>query len=131
MASRIDSSSLLALGKNQKEIFGDTTVSQQSISIVTLDGYIKEQQLPLPDVIKLDIQGYELEALKGGKLCMQHAHFILLEVSFIEFYEGQPLFSEIVNFMQQQGFRPVAFGTNTALGVRLQQTDVLFERKQE
>jgi FkbM family methyltransferase len=73
--------------------------------MTTLDALITKMQLPDPDLIKLDLQGYELECLKGATRCLAHAEAVLLEVSFIPIQQGMPLIGDVVPFMSQHGFQ--------------------------
>lgn len=126
ITSQSDSSSLLPITKKQTEVFGIEHKKDQLVSVVSLDSYVEENNLPRPDLMKLDIQGFELEALKGASSCMKTCKFIILEISFIEFYKNQPLFEEVVSFMFSKHFRIMSFGYNTATGIEISQTDVLF-----
>jgi FkbM family methyltransferase len=58
-----------------------------------------------PDFIKLDVQGYELEVLKGGPRLIESAEAVLLEVNLIEINTGAPLFSEVTRFMVERNLR--------------------------
>ena len=124
-----DASSLLEIAEATETCFGITKAREEKVTVVTLDEYVSTAKLPLPDVIKLDIQGYELEAMRGGQNCLEHAKFIICEVSFLEFYKGQALFHDISEFLGRRGFHLQALGVNTPLGQKLSQTDVLFARK--
>jgi hypothetical protein len=73
--------------------------------MTTLDRLVSKMGLPDPDLIKLDLQGYELECLRGASRCLQHAEAVLLEVSFIPFQNGMPLIGEVIPFMGERGFR--------------------------
>ena len=73
--------------------------------MTTLDTLVQKLQLPDPDLIKLDLQGFELECLKGAARCLAHAEAVLLEVSLIPIYEGMPLMGDVVPFMSDHGFR--------------------------
>jgi FkbM family methyltransferase len=126
VTSYSDASSLLEIANATKEYFNISKERDETVEVVTLDEYVSNLKLPLPDLIKLDIQGYELEAMRGAKKCLDHARFVICEVSFIEFYKKQALFPEIVNFLSQHGFVLYALGTNTPIGQKLSQTDVLF-----
>lgn len=57
-----------------------------------------------PDVLKLDIQGYELEALRGCGELLSDCQAIVVEVAFIRYYEDQPLFADIDRFLRDNGF---------------------------
>jgi len=125
-----DSSSLMPLGKLMQEQYEIQSNEKTTIQTVILDNYIKEKNIPQPDFIKLDIQGYELEALKGAKKAMNYAKYIFIEVSFEEFYVGQPLFHEVVSFMAEHNFYATALKKETHVGKRLYQTDILFEKRE-
>jgi hypothetical protein len=57
-----------------------------------------------PDVIKIDVQGYELAILQGGRSTVRGACLVELEVEFNPLYEGQPLFGDVDAEMRQQGY---------------------------
>jgi len=129
VASISDSSSLLPFSESLTKVFGITRQREEKVPVVPLDHYVEAEKLPAPDLIKLDVQGYELAILEGGLRCLQAARFVISEVSFIPFYQGQPLFADVVAFMDQQGFELCALGVDTPLGQELMQTDGLFARK--
>ena len=56
------------------------------------------------DFIKIDVQGYELEVLKGGEQAVSNSIGCELEVSFIEIYKNQPLFAEVDQWMRARDF---------------------------
>jgi protein O-GlcNAc transferase len=57
------------------------------------------------DLIKIDVQGGELEVLSAGVNVLAKTLAIKIEVWFIEFYQGQPLFAEVDQFLRKAGFR--------------------------
>jgi hypothetical protein len=65
--------------------------------------------LPDLDFLKMDIQGGELAALKGGTARLARCAMVQLEVSFVPLYEGQPTFGDIDVWMRGQGFLPHCF----------------------
>jgi len=71
----------------------------------TLDEAVADTAFVAPDFVKADVQGYELEVLKGGRQALQSAEVVLLEVNLLEIYQGAPLLHEAVCFMGNQGFR--------------------------
>jgi FkbM family methyltransferase len=73
------------------------------VQIVTLDGERDAFESGL-DFLKVDVQGYEMEVLKGASKTLDQIIGCELEVSFIEIYKNQPLFAEIDQFMRSHGF---------------------------
>jgi len=129
VASFSDASSLLEISENMYNTFGVTKEREEQVIVVSLDEYVQANNLALPDLIKLDIQGYELEALRGASRCLSHAKWLISEVSFVEFYQDQPLFHDVINFLHQRDFYLHALGINTPLGKELSQIDALFIHK--
>jgi FkbM family methyltransferase len=60
--------------------------------------------LQAPDILKIDVQGAELEVLEGFGASLRHVSFIELEVNLEPLYEGQPTLSEVYAFMKRNGF---------------------------
>jgi FkbM family methyltransferase len=123
-----DASSLLPPNETSRSHFGVQEVERLPVQVFRLDDYRWEKQLAWPDLIKLDIQGFELEALKGSPECLKTAKAIIAEVSFIEYYEGQCLFHDLVAHLAKYELFLRAFGVNTPTGKSVGQTDVLFLR---
>jgi FkbM family methyltransferase len=75
------------------------------LPLTTLDACVNARGLPKPDLIKLDLQGSELLALRGAKDCLAHAQAVVLEVSLLPLYEDAPLLADLIGFMAEAGFR--------------------------
>lgn len=58
----------------------------------------------VPEVLKLDVQGFELEILQGLGPILRKIDVVEVEVSFVATYSGQPLIEEVLNFMLDNGF---------------------------
>jgi FkbM family methyltransferase len=101
-----DSSSLLKPTALQLRTFRDTdTVSSTQVDVVSLDDVIDLGGLAEPFLLKIDVQGYELEVLRGAEQLLQKDGDVLVEASFAEFYEGQALIDEVVVEMYTSGYR--------------------------
>jgi FkbM family methyltransferase len=77
---------------------------QRRVPIVTIDGLLDRAEIPLPQLAKLDVQGFELEVLRGGTKLFGATEVFILEVSLFEFMKGQPIFHEVVAFMAERGY---------------------------
>jgi FkbM family methyltransferase len=69
----------------------------------TVDSLRASREMPLFDFAKLDVQGGELEVLRGGRQSFsQELVGLELEVEFAELYIGQPLFSDVEAFVREE-----------------------------
>ncbi|MDM2928492.1 FkbM family methyltransferase [Citrobacter sp. Cm046] len=91
--------------------------SIEQVNTLTLDSEFRDIFL---DLLKIDVQGYELNILQNGKNVLESTSAIHIEVGFIEKYKGQPLFRDIDHFLSEQGFHFHCFtgyGTRTPAGI--------------
>lgn len=104
---------------------------QREIEIITIDSLIESKQIVMPDIVKLDIQGFELEALKGGTSLFGNTEIFFIEISFFEFLKGTPIFSEVVRFMADKGYEVYDFPgfLRRPFDNALAQTDVCFVKR--
>ncbi|HEY1763626.1 MAG TPA: FkbM family methyltransferase [Opitutaceae bacterium] len=123
-----DATSVLTLSEEGRRTFGVSPTEDREVRMATLDRLIAEGIVQPPDLLKLDVQGYELEVLKGGDQALRRARAVLCEVSFRSFYQGQAEFADIVAFLAARGFSLHAFGPSLVPGRPLAQADALFTR---
>ncbi len=81
---------------------GLRTIAEQKVMTSELDELLGD--LASVDLLKLDIQGFELTALKGSRAVLARTAVIQCETEFIPVYSGQPLFSEIEMHLREHGF---------------------------
>jgi len=124
------SSSILPVGEHRLPAMkGISEKEKLRVPIGRLDTLLANSQLTSPILLKLDLQGYELEALKGAEQLLDKCHSVLLEAAFEEMYEGEPLFDEVLGYLRRYGFRfirPVHMADD-AQG-KILQIDALFRR---
>jgi FkbM family methyltransferase len=82
-------------------------ISCIDVNVTTLDQWASGRKLPGPLLLKLDLEGYELAALRGAEEFLSQADYVLIEVSFVLLRAGQPTFSEIHGFLESRGFRMI------------------------
>ena len=78
----------------------------EEVQVITLDEYI-EQNPSNYNLMTLDVQGYELEVLKGAKKTLENIKYILCEVNRAELYKGCPMVEQIDEFLKQFGFERI------------------------
>jgi FkbM family methyltransferase len=71
---------------------------------VTLDAVVNLKQLPKPDLIKMDVQGAELDVLKGAVETLRNCDHVILELQTVEYNKGAPLSQSVIEYMQDLGF---------------------------
>jgi FkbM family methyltransferase len=103
-----------------------------TVEMRTLDSFLDGGEMAPPQLIKADVQGYELEVLRGGSQALATAEAVLLEVSFRELYEGQPLAHEVIGYLGERDFvvADICSYSQAADG-RLLQSDLLFVRRDQ
>lgn len=79
-------------------------VGTYPMTLHRLDTVLTSRQLALPDAIKIDTQGSELDILRGAGALLREIPIVELEVEFVEQYLGQPLFADVDTFMRGAGF---------------------------
>lgn len=126
------SSSILPLADSHRKAFPNAQEKETiSVKVSTLDDVFNSIELKSPILLKLDVQGYEAQTLRGGLKTLQRVDYVILEASFKPMYEGEMLFMDIVRLMEDYGFsflRPVGWLSHPKTGEILQM-DALFVKK--
>jgi FkbM family methyltransferase len=78
------------------------------------------------DLIKMDIQGAELDAISGGINLCKKAKGILLEVALKEYNLNSPLHDEVVEYMKSIGFIKKEILSNLGYKGEIYHQDILF-----
>ena len=71
----------------------------------SLDNYCMGNSINTIDILKLDVQGYELNILKGAQTILKNVNLIITEVSFIDVYIDCPLVNEVIQFLDGNQFQ--------------------------
>ncbi len=76
----------------------------RTVPVKTLDALVESGELEQPNLIKIDVQGYEMKVLNGGLNTIANAEVVILEVNFFRFMPECPLVHEIIEKMASLGF---------------------------
>ena len=101
-----DSSSLLPISLLQEHLFpGTQEIRTEVVKVGRLSDYVKPEQIVAPAMLKLDVQGYELEALRGCEDLLGRFSYVYVECSFVELYTSQALVDEVIAWLRVRGWR--------------------------
>lgn len=99
---------------------------------ITLNTVLKHKGISKVDLIKLDVQGYEAEVLKGFNEYLPTTEVIISEVSLLDLHERVPLIRDMINYMYEYNFVVYdicSVSTRRPLDKALWQTDLLFVKE--
>jgi FkbM family methyltransferase len=78
------------------------------VSVIRLADFVEQKKIKHIDILKLDVEGYELPALRGTSALLQdRVSFVIAEVNFTESDPRQSYFVNVERFLNAYGFRPV------------------------
>ena len=127
-----EASSFLENGAElQKGVYGIDYSTAQTIRVAidTVSHYVAEHGVERVDLLKLDVQGFELEALKGAEPVLDRIDFIYCEAQFQELYRDAPLAPDIFAWLHARGFTLMRMAQFRADNEgRLMECDMLFRR---
>ncbi len=126
------SSSLLPIGPEQRRNFPlADEARQETIDTTRLADCLEMTAVVPPALLKIDVQGFELEALNGCAELLPAFEFVYVEASFIELYVGQALARDVIAVLLRHGFQ-LSCVANLERGKspRPIQADFLFSRAQ-
>ncbi len=109
--------------------YSDTLFKKEiEVATITIDDWAQLYGVDHIDFLWLDMQGFELDALKAAPKILKTVKAILTEVEFVEAYAGQYMYDEITKWMEEQGF--VMIARNFDLPPTYWFGDALFVRKE-
>jgi len=105
LSERDDSSSLLPITTRQNMLFpGTAEVGVATIKVVRLSDYVSRENITVPALLKLDVQGFELQALVGCEDVLEYFSWVYVECSFVELYAGQATADAVIAWLRERGF---------------------------
>ena len=100
-----DSSSLLPITPLQNKLFPGTDEKEvRIIQVKPLYAVLDAGEIEKPALLKVDVQGFEKQALEGCRALLHMFSYVYVECSFVELYAGQSLVSEVISFLSEFGF---------------------------
>jgi FkbM family methyltransferase len=122
------SSSILPFAQAQHDNFPFTDEARkETVAVATLSACLDQDSIKGAALLKLDVQGYELMALRGCEELLDKFRYVYVEASFIELYVGQALATDVIAYLFAKGFKLICVA-NPSMGKakRPIQADFLF-----
>ena len=88
--------------ENSDIIYPESNYSTEKTS--TLSTVVKKFDFPMPDLIKFDVQGAELDIIKGSLDIINRAKYLIVEIQNTQYNKNAPLLNETVDFLQTNGW---------------------------
>ncbi len=106
VSMKSDSSSLLPIGARQVALFPSSAeVGTATVQLKRLDQVLAQRSIRPPALLKIDVQGTELDVLQGSIVALRSFDYVYVECSFLQLYDDQPVASEVIDFLREHGFR--------------------------
>ncbi len=98
------------------------------VPLETIDHLVATKQMKIPDVVKLDVQGYELEVLRGGDCLWGQTEMFVVETSLYRFEPEAPTLYEVMEFFEARDYMFFDFAGSYRAGRAgiLAQLDLVF-----
>lgn len=124
-----DNSSLLVPSERQLGLHpGSSTVRRVPTEVAPLDDLVDRRVVRGVSLLKVDVQGTELDVLRGATGLLEVLTYVYVEMSFIERYVGQSAPAEIVRLLDRSGFALLHLHNPIPAPAGLVQVDALFAR---
>jgi FkbM family methyltransferase len=93
----------------------DNPQKEVEVEGTRLDTFMSENKVNYIDILCIDLQGYELSAIKSLGENIKNVKYIITECSITSTYKDGTTFKEILEYLEKYGFKYIcsnAFGTN-------------------
>ncbi len=104
-------------------------VKSTKLKATPLDELVEQNNLPQPDLIKIDTQGSELDIIEGGQTVFKNTKWVVMELPVVEYNSGAPNIQEYLSKMNELGFLPIGLSEIHKFGSIVIQLDFLFANK--
>jgi len=102
------------------------SISSRKVLSNTLNHLVQENKLPIPQLLKIDTQGSELDIVAGSSDFIGSVKFVLLECPLIEYNLGAPNIQSYLSTMHNLGFTPIDITEVHYMNNKVVQIDIAF-----
>lgn len=112
--------------KENSETFSEKHKVRRSMR--TLDSVIREKGWPCPDLVKIDVQGCEMDIIRGALETFKETQYLIAEMQHTDYNAGAPKFDEVGPWLEGLGWECIAWRFASGSGMVVD-ADYLFRRK--
>jgi FkbM family methyltransferase len=91
-------------GSTLLDYFDGNNASRRTVPVETIDRLLTAGSLKPPQLVKIDVQGFELQVLDGGQKLFESAEVFIIETSLFRFMPDCPRVHDLISYMSQRGF---------------------------
>ncbi|MFI5343024.1 MAG: FkbM family methyltransferase [Chlamydiales bacterium] len=91
--------------QEQTRFYVNGNQTEQKLQMTTLKDLVQKEKIPLPDLIKIDVQGAEKLIVEGSPEIISHAEVVILETKILEYNKNAPFIIEMMSLMNSLGYR--------------------------
>lgn len=113
------------ISKRSRRGWRALVVRQETLSWILL----RREKLRHIDLLKIDVQGYEIQVLTGAKNILKNVDNVMVEMIYDRCYIGQAVPEDVSNLLTDHGFHVVGAVQEHREGGKVVESDVLFERR--
>lgn len=129
IAGRITSSSLLPLVADpDSDVFNEKNLGQvrvEKIKIVRLDDFLAKNSDEV-GIMKIDVQGFEMDVLKGAEMTLKRTDIIVLEANNHDAYSGSAKYYDIDRYLRDRNFALYNIFPSIVDNDRLKEWDMIY-----
>lgn len=92
--------------REQTAAYSDQMAEYVEVPSTTLARVCNHREVGPFDLIKLDVQGAELDIIRGSIDLIKQAKVVILEAQFVEYNKGAPMATDVIREMAEIGFEP-------------------------
>jgi len=111
------------------EIHRDLDLEEQvTIPVERLDDLVEKHQLPPSYLVKIDVEGAEIDVINGARNTLGNAEAVIAEASVLPKFKYGPELADLVGVMKDSGFSvfDIIAGANHSRSRFLNQVDLIF-----
>ena len=119
--------------RERTKTFLDDNCSVTRLPMITLDKIVSDNNLKNVDLINFDLNGSEVDTIKGGEKIMKHVKYITISTQILEYNINAPKITDIILQLDKLGFKLYDIININYLNDRqkLKELELIFEKEQD